>query len=134
MTSLETPESNRWNKKRQFNNKTIIVKTVTLDYLIENYSVPYFIKIDVEGFELNVIKGLSQPIPLISFEANLPEFKNETIECINHLSVLNKNVRFNYLVNDESFELKNQLDHKQMIALINTTERRYLDIFSFMEL
>jgi len=36
-----------------------IVQTTTLDKLIDQYGFPSFIKIDVEGFEYEVIKGLT---------------------------------------------------------------------------
>ena len=40
----------------------------TLDKLIEQYEVPSFIKIDVEGYELEVLKGLTRLVPALSFE------------------------------------------------------------------
>lgn len=40
-----------------------IVETATLDSLIDQYGVPSFIKIDVEGFETEVIAGLTKPLP-----------------------------------------------------------------------
>ncbi len=46
----------------------ITVEMVTLDELIAEFGVPRFCKIDVEGSELEVLRGLSQPIPCISFE------------------------------------------------------------------
>lgn len=49
-------------------NQTILVQMTTLDELIGEFGSPSFCKIDVEGFELEVIKGLSQAIPNISFE------------------------------------------------------------------
>lgn len=47
------------------------VPVVTLDAAIKHFGRPYFCKIDVEGWELEVLRGLSQPIPLISFEFHL---------------------------------------------------------------
>ena len=67
--------------------KTITVEIVTLDALIAQYGIPYFIKIDVEGFELEVVRGLSQPIPLISLEWT-PELTDNLIACIEQLSQL----------------------------------------------
>lgn len=51
------------------------VSIVTLDEMIEKYGKPLYIKIDVEGFEYEVLKGLNQPIPYISFEYHLGEKK-----------------------------------------------------------
>jgi FkbM family methyltransferase len=44
------------------------VPVTTLDALIEQHGLPRFCKIDVEGFEAEILRGLSQPIPLLSFE------------------------------------------------------------------
>ena len=46
------------------------VEVVTMDQLIEEYGVPVFAKIDVEGFELEVLNGLSRPLQALSFEAH----------------------------------------------------------------
>lgn len=45
-----------------------VVPTYTLDYLIEKYGIPVYIKIDVESFEEFVLKGLTYDITYISFE------------------------------------------------------------------
>jgi len=47
---------------------TYEVPVTTLDVLIATYGVPAYCKIDVEGFELQVLRGLTQPIPVISIE------------------------------------------------------------------
>jgi len=40
----------------------------TLDLLIDRFGVPAFCKIDDEGLELEVLRGLSHPVPALSFE------------------------------------------------------------------
>mgnify|MGYP002779833542 CR=1 FL=1 len=47
------------------------VEVTTLDRLIAEYGRPSFIKIDVEGFEEQVLAGLSSPVPYLSFEYGL---------------------------------------------------------------
>lgn len=44
------------------------VVMTTLDALIARHGVPAFIKIDVEGFEAEVLAGLTQAVPALSFE------------------------------------------------------------------
>jgi len=51
--------------------REIVVQAFSLDSLIEQYGKPAFIKIDVEGAELDVLLGLSQPVPALSFEFTL---------------------------------------------------------------
>ncbi|MBM9593594.1 FkbM family methyltransferase [Roseitranquillus sediminis] len=48
--------------------RVINVPLLTLDDLIARHGVPDFAKIDVEGFEPDVIAGLSRPLPALSFE------------------------------------------------------------------
>ena len=47
------------------------VPSITLDYLISKYGIPYYIKIDIEGGELNAIQGLNHCVQLLSIEACL---------------------------------------------------------------
>ncbi|MBA7508944.1 hypothetical protein ES705_00878 [subsurface metagenome] len=76
--------------------ENVTVPVTTLDKLIRKYGSPAVCKIDVEGFEYQVIKGLSQPAEMISFEFTpTPKLINQSIESIKHLSTIG-NVQFNY--------------------------------------
>jgi FkbM family methyltransferase len=61
------------------------VTTVTMEDLITKHGRPFFVKIDVEGYESVVLSGMRTPVPVLSFEVNLPEFQPEALECIRHL-------------------------------------------------
>lgn len=81
--------------------KRVTIKTATLDQMIQKYGIPCFCKIDVEGFEFNVISGLSKPIPCISFECN-SEMMESTENCINRLAELGYN-KFNFAIGERGF-------------------------------
>jgi len=83
-----------WDKKQ-------IVQITTLDKLIDQYGTPSFIKIDVEGFEYQVVKGLSKPIKMLSLEFT-PEFIESTFKCIDHLQGLGA-ISLNYSINESMY-------------------------------
>jgi FkbM family methyltransferase len=65
----------------------VSVKVTTLDALISQYGKPAFCKIDVEGAELEVLQGLSQALPALSFEY-IPAMIDTAIACIKRLDQL----------------------------------------------
>jgi FkbM family methyltransferase len=82
--------------------RVINLEMITLDEAIATYGLPKFCKIDVEGFELPVLQGLSSRIPCISFEIAI-EFLDEVERCLERLTNLGYN-RFSF-AHGESSEL-----------------------------
>jgi FkbM family methyltransferase len=65
----------------------LTAQVTTLDALIAQYGAPQFCKIDVEGYELEVLQGLSCPVVALSFEYQ-PVLVEAALGCIDRLSSL----------------------------------------------
>ena len=105
--------------------KKTIVDMTTLDNLIRLYGLPQFVKIDVEGYELEVLKGLSSPVRFISFEYAVPEQIEKIAGCIQHIQSLapGKKAECNYSVGESMAWTHNSwLPCADMIDLIHTAE------------
>ena len=69
------------------------VLLTTLDELIARHGRPQFCKLDVEGFEAEVLRGLSQPVPALSLEY-VPAAIGVALEAVGRLAGLGA-YRFN---------------------------------------
>ena len=119
----------KWKRSRK-------VEVTTLKALIQRYGMPTFIKIDVEGYELEVLKGLDCPIPFISFEYNTPEMKDLVFACVQRLYDLDQEVEFNYSIG-ESMEFAskdwwNFTDFNQLIRSSAFLDTGFGDVYARM--
>jgi len=107
-------------KSGRFSNLTWSEKTqiqiTTLDALIKKFGDPQYIKIDVEGYELNVLKGLSKKSGIISFEIT-SEFFSDAIKCLKHLKKLSYN-SFTFSIGEQKKFFSDWSDYKTIINLI----------------
>jgi FkbM family methyltransferase len=76
----------------------IKIPVSTLDVMISKYGIPDYCKIDAEGWEIQVLSGLTTAVPLISFEYHSNEKEiAATLEVLSRISSLG-----NYFANPKS--------------------------------
>jgi FkbM family methyltransferase len=76
--------------------RTVDVAVTTLDALVAAHGEPAFVKIDVEGFELDVLTGLSRPVRALSFEY-LPPAHDAALAVLARVEALGGGAyRYNY--------------------------------------
>ena len=113
--------------------KSIDVKIDTLDNMFTKFGVPKFIKIDVEGYEFEVLQGLTQPIKYLSFEFTAEDL-NATLNCTNLLDKLgpylfkfSKGESLTFEMNEwKSIECFN----KSLLKLVNNDNLAWGDIYA----
>lgn len=106
------------------------VETVSMEKLINEYGLPFFVKIDVEGHELSVLRGMQRPVPYLSFEVNLPEFRQEGLECVQILGRLALEGVFNYAADCRNgLSLKRWLGPEEFLAVLNSCNDNSIEVF-----
>jgi FkbM family methyltransferase len=106
------------------------VSTTTADRLMTRFGDPFFIKIDVEGAELDVVSGLKRPVPYLSFEVNLPEFLDEGCTCVTTLHRLTERSRFNYLSGNElQLAMPQWVPANDFVAVLRACSEPSIEVF-----
>lgn len=97
-------ESYNWERE-------VEVETITLDNIINEYGIPDYIKIDIEGYEYEVLTSFSKLLPNTVFAFEWAEEQKTKINLIiNHLTNLGYN-QFSYTEAD-SIKLDEDIDWK----------------------
>jgi FkbM family methyltransferase len=101
-------------------NRALRVPVTTLEALIARFGLPALVKIDVEGAELDVLAGLEQAVPVVSFEY-LARALELTEACAARLTALGP-YRFNWSAG-ESFQLASPawLTPQELITAMRTS-------------
>jgi FkbM family methyltransferase len=98
------------------------VHVTTLDALIGQFGVPAFCKIDVEGYELEVLRGLSRPLPALSFEY-IPATMDIAFGCLERLGQLGR-YEFNYFEGEtHHWQSETWLDSESLVARLSNSKR-----------
>ena len=117
----------RWNRR-------IEVEMTTVDQLMARFGVPAFIKIDVEGAEPDVLAGLTQAVPALSFEY-LPRALDHVRLCLARLTALGQ-YRFNWSVGESSrLGADPWLDERDLLASLGSpaAQRRPGDVYARLD-
>jgi FkbM family methyltransferase len=122
-------DANRFDRSFTFSRQRQ-VETITLEELIDCYGLPLFIKIDVEGYEPNVLRGLNRPVPYVSFEVNLPEFRPEGMECIEILEHLAPGGSFTFATDcREGLAVPQGLNKDEFANILHHCTEKSIEVF-----
>ena len=101
LSSVSGDWVDRMSRHRDFSgitwDESYTVPVLTLDQLIAAHGLPAFVKIDVEGFEPQVLAGLSKILPALSFEF-LPQGLETAYACLERLEALGSQGTYEYNV------------------------------------
>lgn len=93
------------------------VEVTTLDELVARWGEPAFVKIDVEGFEDQVLAGLSRPLRALSFEFTTIA-RDVAQHCLERLRGLGP-YRFDFALGEsQRLELGRWVEAEEMASLI----------------
>ena len=106
------------------------VHLTTIDSLADRYGAPQFVKIDVEGYEPNVLRGMSVLPSGLSFELTLPECLDAALFSIDYLDSLGNPI-FNYSMGESmGFVIDEWIDGAALKRILRRqTEPAFGDIF-----
>jgi hypothetical protein len=85
--------------------------------------MPRFVKIDVEGYEWEVLKGLTQAVPMLCFEYTAPERLDMAKACLQYVVTLFSQAECNYTAGEVlQFVLPEWVSPERMKAILAERE------------
>jgi FkbM family methyltransferase len=122
-------DATRFGSTLEFGEETK-VETTTLEQLIATYGQPFYIKLDVEGYEASVLQGLRTAVPFISFEVNLPEFRAEGRQCLQLLFAVAATGNFNYSADaGEGLALPEWMSCENFLPIFERIDEPSVEVF-----
>jgi FkbM family methyltransferase len=114
---IKTVETDRSFAKVKWD-RSVEVEVTTLDALVATYGEPAFCKIDVEGFEADVLSGLTRPLRALSFEY-LPMAHDAALTVLD-LVEKQGDYRYNYSpIETMTWASDRWLDATELLALLD---------------
>ncbi|MGC8657896.1 MAG: FkbM family methyltransferase [Desulfomonilaceae bacterium] len=110
------------------------VSVTTMDRMISKYGVPSFCKIDAEGYEHQILEGLSVPVERLSFEYHV-EYLHKLEPCLTALSDLGA-YWFNFTIGQQPlFKSSEWLDAEALLKRLQGLSVRTLqgDIYGTLK-
>ena len=90
-----------YGRSKQIWNRTATVPMITIDSLVAHFGAPYYIKIDIEGYDSFALDGLSTQPALLSFEFHRVCLQN-AFDCLDK-PVIAPGSRFNIHMDGPKF-------------------------------
>jgi FkbM family methyltransferase len=117
---VRAPTPGRWKE-------TVTTTVTTLDALIAKHGVPAFIKIDVEGYDSEVLAGLSVPVQALSFEYQ-GAYPEATERC---LARLGEGWEYAMTKGDDPFLATGWMSADRLLAAVRSSTRSmWGDVFA----